>query len=106
MKEAVVVQEIKTYFTDRFPQFSVSLECNVQFGRKRGGRADVVLHQPINDEQGRLVAIGECKRSPLPTLRYRARAQLKSYMSATNTLFGVLAVGTSQLGLEGDPNFR
>ena len=38
--------------------------------------------------------IAECKKLPLPILRYRARAQLKSYMSATNTRYGVLAVGT------------
>lgn len=36
----------------------------------------------------------ECKILPLPILRARARAQLKSYMSATNTRYGVLAVGT------------
>ena len=92
MKEAVVEQEVKTYFTDRFPQFSVSRQCEVQFGT-RHGIADVVLHQPIRDEQGRFVAIAECKKLPLPILRYRARAQLKGYMSATNTRFGVLAVG-------------
>ena len=93
MKEAVVEQAVKTYFTDRFPQFSVSQQCEVQFGT-RHGIADVVLHQPIGNEQGRFVAIAECKVSPLPILRYRARAQLKSYLSATNTRYGVLAVGT------------
>ena len=93
MKEAVVEQAAKTYFTDRFPQFEVSQQCGIQFGTK-DGIADVVLHQPINNEQGRFVAIAECKVSPLPILRYRARAQLKSYMSATNTRYGVLAVGT------------
>ena len=29
MKEAVVEQEVKTYFTDRFSQFSVSQQCEV-----------------------------------------------------------------------------
>ena len=93
MKEAVVEQAVKTYFTDRFPQFSVSQQCEIQFGT-RYGIADVVLHQETNNEQGRFVAIAECKTSPLLILRYRARAQLKSYLSATNTRFGVLAVGT------------
>ena len=93
MKEAIVEQEVKRYFTDRFPNFSVSQQCEVQFGTKHG-IADVVLHQPIGDEPGRFIAITECKTSPLPILRYRARAQLKSYMSATNTRYGVLAVGT------------
>ena len=61
MEEAVVEQEIKIYFTDRFSQFSVSQQCEVQFGT-RGGIADVVLHQPIKDEKGCFVAIAECKR--------------------------------------------
>ena len=93
MKEAIVEQAVKTYFTDRFPQFSVSQQCEVQFGVKHG-IADVVLHQPIRDEKGYFVAIAECKKLPLPILRTQARAQLKSYMSATNTRYGVLAVGT------------
>ena len=93
MTEAIVEQEVRRYFTDRFPQFSVSQQCEIQFGT-RHGIADVVLHQPIGDEKGRFVAIAECKRLPLPMLRHYARAQLKSYMSATNTRYGVLAVGT------------
>ena len=94
MKEAVVVQEIRTYFRDRFPQFSVSLECNVQFGRKRGGRADVVLHQPIGEDKGYFVAIAECKKWPLQMLRGQAREQLRCYLNVTNTRYGMLAVGT------------
>ena len=93
MREAVVEQAIKTYFTDKFPQFSVSQQCEIQFGT-RHGIADVVLHQSIKDEKGYFVAIAECKKWPLPILRGRAKAQLKSYMSATNTRYGVLAVGT------------
>ncbi|MCY3742873.1 MAG: type I restriction enzyme HsdR N-terminal domain-containing protein [Candidatus Poribacteria bacterium] len=93
MSEALVEQEVKTYFTDRFPQFSVSQQCEVYFGTK-GGIADIVLHQSIKDEKGYFVAIAECKKWPLPVLRSRARAQLKSYMSTTNTRYGVLAVGT------------
>ena len=93
MREAIVEQEVRRYFTDRFPQFAVSQQCEIQFGT-RHGIADVVLHQPIGDEKGRFVAIAECKKWPLPILRVRAKAQLKSYMSATNTRYGVLAVGT------------
>ena len=93
MKEAVVEQEVKTYFTDQFPQFAVSQQCEVQFGT-RHGIADVVLHQSVRDEKGMFVAIAECKKWPLPILRGHAKAQLKSYLSATNTQFGVLAVGT------------
>ncbi len=93
MREAIVEQTVKTYFTDKFPQFSVSQQCEIQFGT-RHGIADVVLHQPIRNEKGYFVAIAECKKWPLPILRGRAKAQLKSYMSATNTRYGVLAVGT------------
>ena len=93
MKEARVEQAVKNYFTDQFPQFSTAQQCSVQFGT-RHGIADVVLHQPIRDEKGYFVAIAECKKLPLPILRAQARAQLKSYMSATNTRYGVLAVGT------------
>ena len=93
MREAVVEQAVKTYFTDKFPQFSVSQQCEIQFGT-RHGIADVVLHQSIKGEKGYFVAVAECKKWPLPMLQGRAKAQLKSYMSATNTRYGVLAVGT------------
>ena len=93
MKEIVVEWEVSRYFANRFPQFSVSQQCDIYFGTK-GGIADVVLHQPIKDEKGYFVAIAECKKWPLPILRGKAKAQLKSYMSATNTRFGVLAIGT------------
>lgn len=99
MREAVVEQAVKTYFTDKFPQFSVSQQCEIQFGT-RHGIADVVLHQSIKDEKGYFVAIAECKKWPLPILRGRAKAQLKSYMSATNTRYGVLAVGTDSRNWE------
>lgn len=93
MREAIVEQAVTTYFNDQFPQFSTSQQCGVQFGVKQG-IADVVLHQPIRDEIGYFVAIAECKTLPLPIPRAQARAQLKGYMSATNTRYGVLAVGT------------
>ena len=93
MKEVVVEQEVRRYFTDQFPQFSVSQQCEISFGT-RHGIADVVLHQPIKDRKGYFVAIAECKKRPIPILREKAKAQLKSYTSATNTQYGVLAVGT------------
>lgn len=53
MKEIIVEQEVKNYFTDRFasPSFFVSQQCDIQFGT-RYGIADVVLHQPIGEEKG------------------------------------------------------
>ena len=93
MREAIVEQAVTTYFNRQFPKFSTSQQCGVQFGVKQG-IADVVLHQPIRDGTGYFVAIAECKTSPVPIPRAQARAQLKGYMSATNTQYGVLAVGT------------
>ena len=95
MKEAIVEQEVKNYFTNRFPSppFFVSQQCEIQFGT-RYGIADVVLHQPICEEKGYFVAIAECKKWPLPVLRGKAIAQLRSYLSATHTRYGVLAIGT------------
>ena len=90
----MVEEKVKQYFTDRFPQFSVSQQCEIRFGSRKGGIADVVLHQPVNKENGYFVAIAECKTRPLPVNRFYARAQLKSYLSATNTRYGVLAIGT------------
>ena len=61
MREAIVEQAVKTYFTDRFPQFSVSQQRQVQFGT-RHGIAGVILHQPIKDKPEHFVAIAECKK--------------------------------------------
>lgn len=93
MNEAVVKKKVEAYFTNTFPRFSVSQECEVSFGSKRGGFADVVLH---TDKPGYFVAIAECKGSTLATQHQheKAKEQLKSYMSATNTQYGVLALGT------------
>ena len=49
MKETVVEQNAKTYFTDRFRHFSVSQQGEVQFGT-RYGIADAVTHHPIGSE--------------------------------------------------------
>ena len=102
MTERDVVAAIVDYFNE--PQFnglSVDTEntarelCVIQFGSgggHRNGIADVVLHR-----DGHLVAIAECKKYP-PTsqeLERRQRDQLKSYLSATGTRFGVLAYSTS-----------
>ena len=52
MKEAVVEQEVKNYFTDQFPSppFSVSQQQETQFGI-RPGIVDVVIHQLIGEEK-------------------------------------------------------
>ena len=102
MTERVVVASVVNYFNE--PQFnvlSVDTEktarelCTIQFGSgggSRDGSADVVLHR-----DGHLVAIAECKRyvPTSPKIDRNNRAQLKGYMSATGTRFGVLAYTTS-----------
>ena len=92
MNEAEVKKKVEAYFTDTFPRFFVSQECEVSFGSKRGGFADVVLY---TDKPGYFVAIAECKgHLATQQQKEKAKEQLKSYMSATNTRYGVLAVGT------------
>ena len=65
----------------------IKKEEQIQFGTNVGGFADVVLLSGPN-----FVAIAECKNPWDPV--DSARAQLKSYLCATGTQFGVLAIGT------------
>lgn len=82
-----VVRAVEEYFSTLPLQGkSVDIEEPIQFGVKVGGFADVVLQ--ANDH---FVAIAECK-NPWDS-RESARAQLKSYLCATGTLLGVLAIG-------------
>ena len=60
--------------------FTIENERHIQFGR-RGGIVDVVLMTP----QGHWIAIVECKSGR------EGVKQLKSYLSATDTRFGILA---------------
>ena len=86
--EDIVVQEVVNYFsTPRFKRFSTEKEYPIQIGSYKG-RADVALI----DTDGTLAAIIECKRSG-----YEGSGpdQLKSYLSATNTLLGVFANETA-----------
>ena len=64
-------------------------ECHIQFGagqHKLNGRADVVL----KGKEGHWAAIVECKGEKEGDSE-KARNQLKSYLSATDTRFGILA---------------
>lgn len=79
MKETIVEQEVRRYFTDRFPQFSVSQQCEIRFSSRKRGITDIVLHQLVNGENGYFVAIAECKTRPLLVNCFFARAQLKSF---------------------------
>ena len=65
---------------------TIKTEEPIQFGAKVGGYADVVLLSGP-----RFVAIAECK-NPWDNVD-SARAQLKAYLCATGTQFGILAIG-------------
>ena len=65
---------------------TIKKEEQIQFGSKVGGFADVVLLSGPY-----FIAIAECK-NPSDSVD-SAKAQLKSYLCATGTQFGVLAIG-------------
>ena len=83
-----VVQTVKEYF-ETLPlgmNKAIDTEEPIQFGANVGGFADVVLRA-----NSCYVAIAECKNSW--DSKESAKAQLKSYLCATGTLFGILAIG-------------
>ena len=85
--EGIVVEAVVRYFSDpRFQKFSIQTEYPIQMGSDNR-RADVVLVDSAN----RLVAIAECKRVGVEG---QGRDQLKSYLSATATRFGIFANST------------
>ena len=82
-----VIRAVEEYFsTLPLQSKSINIEEPIPFGSGVGGFADVVLQA-----NNRFVAIAECK-NPWNS-RESAKAQLKSYLCATGTLFGLLAVG-------------
>lgn len=82
--EGIVVEEVVRYFSDpRFQKFSIEKEYPIQMGSDNR-RADVVLV----DSADRLVAVAECKRVGVEG---QGLDQLKSYLSATDTRFGIFA---------------
>ena len=85
--EEIVVEEVVRYFSDpRFQKFSIEKEYPIQMG-SANRRADVVLV----DGASRLVAIAECKQVGGEG---HGLDQLKSYLSATDTRFGIFANST------------
>ena len=82
--EDKVVEEVVAYFSEpKFSQFSIIKECEIQMGTDNRA-ADIVLR----DADGKFVAIAECKS---PGGANYGIPQLKSYLSATDTPFGVFA---------------
>ena len=82
-----VVKAVVAYFSEsKFADFFVDVEREIQMG-STARRADIVLR----DARGRFMAIAECKR---PNGDVSGRLQLKSYLNATSTRFGLLATST------------
>ena len=85
--EGIVVAAVEQYFSQpKFRKFSTKKEDRIRFG-SRLGFADVVL---INNKDRR-AAIVECKQSGIEGY---GPAQLKSYLCATDTPFGIFANST------------
>ena len=80
--EDKVATVVESYFS-QFQGFSTARECEIQMGVDHRS-ADIVLI----DEDGTFAAIAECKRNGV--IGY-GPAQLKSYLCATDTQFGVFA---------------
>ena len=85
ISHAAIVQAVIAYFNDpQFSVFFVETECPIQMG-SASRRADIVLR----DGKGNFIAIAECKSSGGSDY---GRSQLKSYLSASDTQFGLLAM--------------
>ena len=85
ISHAAIVQAVIAYFNDpQFSDFFVETECSIQMG-SASRRADIVLR----DGKGNFIAIAECKSSGGSDY---GRSQLKSYLSASDTQFGLLAM--------------
>ncbi|MCY3552900.1 MAG: type I restriction enzyme HsdR N-terminal domain-containing protein [Candidatus Poribacteria bacterium] len=82
--EAIVVEAVVNYFSrTEFQEFVIETEKSIRMGIEPR-RADIVLL----DGEGHFIAIAECKRTGVVTY---GREQLKSYLCATDTQFGVFA---------------
>ena len=82
--ETKVAEAVYAYFGEfKTNGFSPHKECHIQFGA-RNGSADVVLA----DGNGSFAAIAECKGAGYVG---HGIEQLKSYLSATDTRFGIFA---------------
>ena len=84
-----VVKSVVAYFAEsQFADFFVDVEREIQMGASVR-RADIVLR----DARGSFIAVAECKR---PNEDVSGRLQLKSYLNATGTRFGLLATSTDR----------
>ena len=90
LSEKEVCEVVKTYFQDNFNNFTINTECGIQFGAskcRKHGIADLVV---LKDAAGHWLVIVECKSEEVGYTE-QGRGQLRSYLSATDTRFGILA---------------
>lgn len=97
--EVIVVEAVINYFSKpEFSQFFIETEHKIQMGADNR-RADIVLL----DKTENFVAIAECKQIGIVTY---GPDQLRSYLSATDTQFGVFANTTESGDWEFYENLR
>ena len=84
--EAIVVEAAVNYFSDKLRDFFIETELEIQIGTDKR-RADIVL---VDGKQN-YAAIVECKRIGVQA---DGIDQLKSYLCATDTQFGIFANST------------
>ena len=97
--EAIVVEAVVNHFSQpEFRQFFIETELEIQIGSDTR-RPDVVLM----DSKESFTAIVECKKSGVVSY---GREQLKSYLCATDTQFGVFANSTDPDDWEFYENLR
>ena len=97
--EGIVVAAVERYFLQpKFRKFSIKKEHAIQMGSDNR-RADVVLV----DNEGNLAAIAECKQIGVEG---HGPDQLKSYLCATDTPFGIFANSTEPDDWEFYENLR
>ena len=77
MREAIVEQAVTTYFNRKFPKFSTSQQCGVQFGTRNTASRMLFCINPLEMKQDTLSRLRSARALPLPIPRAQARAQLK-----------------------------
>ena len=97
--ETIVVEAVVNYFSKpEFQEFFIETEREIQMGSKTR-RADIVLR----NEKGHFIAIVECKQIGVVSYGHE---QLKSYLCATDTQFGVFANSIDPIDWEFYENLR
>lgn len=92
LQELDVVEAAVAYFSaPRFAKFSILRECRIQMGTVNS-RADIVLR----DAEGNFVTIVECKLLRGSDSGDYGHEPLKSFLCATDALFGIFASSTSK----------